>query len=202
MAWFVAAAGSAHLKHLPLGVIPSRVRIINGGYLMKTVADNTGLTLSDSPGCFMLFGTFFIVINVMSIIAILSSMPGPYTNWQILIALLLSLAVMGTGIFIIYRAPSTQIKIIKSKKMMNIRKRGLFKNTAEKYELKNIKSAYILKGKDIDGGPVYSMRLELIDGKVIPITNLWIHDINNLENTLSKISEYLPVEEMKESDNI
>jgi hypothetical protein len=65
--------------------------------------------------------------------------------------------------------------------------------------LSDIQSVYIVKGKDIDGDPVYTIRLELANGEELPLTHLWIHNRKNLEHTLTLLGEYLTVGEIKEA---
>jgi hypothetical protein len=165
---------------------------------MKSSTDPDGLTLSDSPGCFRIFGTFFCVLGAAAVFAAITEMTAYYPIVQVGLAVGLGLAVFSAGIYLIYNAPGSRIVLSKTRTELHVRRRGLFRREDLTIGLSEIRKVYLVQGKDIDGGPVYTLRIELENGGELPLTRLWLHDRGNLESALSLLGEYLRVGEMKE----
>lgn len=168
---------------------------------MKSSTSSDGLTLSDSPGCFRIFGTFFCVLGAAAIFAAITEMTAYYPVGQVGLAVGLGLAVFSAGIYLIYNAPSSRVVIRKTRNELQVSHRGLFRREELKFSLSDIRKVYIVQGKDIDGDPVFTMRFQLADGSELPLTHLWLHDRANLEQTLALLSGYIPVGEVKESNS-
>jgi hypothetical protein len=169
---------------------------------MKSIPSSDGLIISDSPGCFRIFGTFFCVLGAAAIFAAITEMSAYYPAGQVVLAVGLGLAVFSAGIYLIYNAPSSRVVISKTRNELQVIHRGLFRREELKFGLNDIRKVYIVQGKDIDGGPVFTMRFQLADGRELPLTHLWLHDRANLEQTLALLSGYLPLGEIKESDSM
>jgi hypothetical protein len=169
---------------------------------MKSLSSPDGLTLTDSPGCFWLFGAFFCGIGGASILAAISSMAEYYPAWQIGLAVGLGLAAMAAGIYLIYNAPGSRVVIRKTRNEFNVSHRGLFRREELSFRLNDIRGIYIVQGKDIDGDPVFTIRFQSTDGRELPLTHLWLHDRENLEYTLALLGEYLPIGEIEEAGAI
>ncbi len=54
-----------------------------------------------------------------------------------------------------------------------------------------LSSAEVVEGKDIDGDPVFSLRIILASGSEFPVTLLWLHDREALENSAAKLRRFL-----------
>jgi hypothetical protein len=94
---------------------------------MKSLSSPDGLTLTDSPGCFRLFGAFFCGIGGVAIIAAISSMAEYYPTWQIGLAVGLGLVAIAAGIYVIYIAPISRVVIRKTRNEFTVSHRGLLR---------------------------------------------------------------------------
>ncbi len=104
---------------------------------------------------------------------------------------------IGAGLYLIYDAPATRVTVLKSEGTLSVTRRGLLRRVQEQLPLTSVRSANLVQGKDIDGEPVYSLRLELQDGREIPLTYLWLHDSKGLTKNLDALAQYVPRGEMK-----
>jgi len=96
-----------------------------------------------------------------------------------------------TGIYLIYQAPSSRVHLRFADRSLSISRRGLLRRQYETYALGAIQAAYIVQGKDIDGDPVFTLRMRLKDGREIPLTFLWLHAKDNLAAILEQLSPHI-----------
>ena len=166
---------------------------------MKSASLPDGLLLTDSPGCFWIFGGFFCAIGGAGIVAAFASAGGGFPFWQVLLGVGLGLAAVAAGLYLIYDAPASRVFVSARHKILTIRHRGLFRRRQEHIVFSDISSVYLTQGNDIDGDAVYTLRLQRVDGREVPLTHLWLHSRDDLERALTLLSQYLPRGETKRS---
>jgi hypothetical protein len=176
-----------------LGVLASLTSIQEREKNMKSTINPEGLTITDSPGCFWLFGLFFCIIGMAAIFAGLSTMHREIPMWQIAIVIFFGLASISAGMYVIYHSPVSRIVINNANKEILMSHRGLFRHEDQVLRLLDIQSVYILQGKDIDGGPVYTLRFHTNDGRELPVTHLWLHNRDNITGILNLLGNYVSV---------
>ncbi|MCX6024689.1 MAG: hypothetical protein NTY23_00230 [Chloroflexi bacterium] len=76
---------------------------------MKSKFDPDRLTLSDSPGCFWLFGGFFCLVGGGAVAAASTSQNGSYPARQVAFGIAMGLVGIGTGLYLIYDAPASRV---------------------------------------------------------------------------------------------
>jgi hypothetical protein len=158
---------------------------------MKASSHPDGLTIRDAPGCFRALGVFFCALGALALAAAAASAGQDYPTWLILFAAVLGLAAVGAGIYLISNAPATRVVVRTGQNTISIYRHGLLRRKAWRFALAEVRGARIEQGADIDGGPVYSLRLELLDGREIPLTRLWLHNRAELENALAELNRCL-----------
>ena len=166
---------------------------------MKSSSRPDGLMLTDSPGCFWIFGGFFCAIGGAGIVATIASASGGFPVWQVIFGIVLGFAAIAAGLYLIYDAPASRVFVSAGRKTLTIRYRGLFRRQLEHIDFSNIQSIYLLQGKDIDGDAVFTLRLQRVDGREVPLTHLWLHHRDDMEHTLTLMSQYLPRGETRRS---
>jgi hypothetical protein len=151
------------------------------------------LKLTDSAGCFWLFGLFFIIMGGIFILGLL----GLFTNLHELSNLekaavwIVSLGGVSAGIYLIYQNPGSGILFDKHKNTLKIARSGLFRNQNEEYSFNEIRNIVLSQSTDTDGDPVYRIEAELKTGKLVELSSLWIHNRNALEELAGKIKVFL-----------
>jgi hypothetical protein len=164
---------------------------------MRAATASGEITLTDSPAIFWLLGLFFCGLGFLALLAVRSSLRQADPLWEILLPALLGLAAITAGLWIIYAAPASRVTLRPVQGEITLRRRGLLQNATRRIAFADIVSAYLVQGKDIDGGPVYTLRLMLTTGEEVPLTRLWIHNRAGLEQALETLAPYLPVKGVK-----
>jgi len=166
---------------------------------MRTSSKPGVLTLMDSPGCFWLFGGFFLTIGGAVVVAVSASGGEGDPLWQQVLGIALGLLGAGVGVYVIYDSPQSRVVIHAGEQTLTVRRRGLLRREQDRYDLRTIRSAYLVQGQDIDGDPVFTLRMQLHDEREIPLTRLWLHNRARLEENLSLLETYLPRGELRSS---
>jgi hypothetical protein len=159
---------------------------------VKSTSHPDRLVLSDSPGCFWLFGGFFCLVGGGAVAAASASQNGAYPAWQVAFGIVMGLVGLGTGLYLIYDAPASRVILTRHDGMLTILRRGIFRRVQERFALSSVSSIYLVQGKDIDGDPVFTLRMELQDGRETPLTHLWIHNRERLEQNLAELAAHMP----------
>ncbi len=159
---------------------------------MRSTHRSDGLMISDAPGCFWVFGGFFLLIGGVAGAAVFASRITAHPLSQLLLGSVMGLLAIGAGLYFIYRSPASRVVIKTSEGSITISRRGLLRRQQERYDLSTIHSVYLVQKEDIDGDPVFSIRIQLQDGREVPLTLLWIHARGPLTDTLQQLSKYIP----------
>lgn len=160
---------------------------------MKITSASGQLTLRDTPGCFWLFGLFFMGVGV----PFMAGPLGLFTNndevsWPLKVfSFVMGCLAVTTGGYVIYGAPLTVIVFDLFKGEVVIRQRGLFRNSTSRHTLAEIKSVGISEKEDSDGDPVYQPYLALKNQQTVPLSLLWIHDKKRSEDVVVALQGFL-----------
>jgi hypothetical protein len=160
---------------------------------MKVYSSGNKLTLRDSPGCFYLVGFFFFVLGVLTAIIAIGSASDPAVGpiGSRILAFALGMSAIAAGLYVIYDSPGSRIIADKDALTVVILRRGLLRKERNNYLFSEIQDIHTVEKQDIDGDPVFSLRMSLIDGKEVALTNLWIHNKILLEENASRLKLHI-----------
>jgi hypothetical protein len=153
----------------------------------------TNLIVKDSAGCLWLLGLFFVLIAGTFVIGLM----GAFNNLNELnqleqtTAWIVSLAGVAAGIWLIYSNPVIKTDFDKRECVVKINKRGFMKNETENYPLAEIKDIIINESKDDDGDPIFSVDMNLVSGKITPLTKTWLRNKEELEKNIKQIKDFI-----------
>jgi hypothetical protein len=164
---------------------------------MKANSSADGLTLSDSPGCFWLFGGFFCVMGGGAVLVAVSASRGSIAFGQIILALGLGLAAIATGIYFIHDSPGSRVVIRRDAGSLEVIRRDLFRHQRNRYPLTSFASVHLAESKDMDGDPVFTITSKLTDGTEVPLTQLWVNNLPAMQRAVDLLSEFIPRGETK-----
>ncbi len=142
--------------------------------------------LEDRPGCFWLFGMFFFVIGGIFVFGVL----GLFNNWEEvsiwvrLFTLALGVVGMGAGLYMIDRSPRSRAIWDLSARRLTLLRTGLSSKEQSQYDFSEIDQYMIEQGEDSGGDPIYRPALQLIDGSRKPISLLWNHNREDVEQAV------------------
>lgn len=157
---------------------------------MRVTKSPQRLVLEDSPGCFWLFGLFFVVLGRLGAYAALND-TGDRPGWQIGLALLLTLAAMAAGVWMIARSPGSRVVLDRRTRSMEITRRGMAGRSQEWYSWYEIDEPERIVTGDIDGDPVFPLAVRLRDGRIVRVTRLWLHDPEGLARNVAEMEQFL-----------
>lgn len=147
------------------------------------------IKVEDRPGCFWLFGLFFVAIGGVFVLGVL----GLFNNleevsiWVRLFTFVMGAIGMGTGLYIIDRSPSSQaIWDSRSQKLTLIRK-GLLSKEQTSYPLSDINQFVVDQGADSEGDSIFRPVLKLRKGDLVPLSELWNHNKNEVEELINQL---------------
>ena len=156
---------------------------------MKSYFLGSKLIFRDSPGCFVIFGFFFIVLGGL----IIAFTIGPAANPILLpfasqlLAFALGMSAVAIGVYIIYDTAGSQIVADKEALSLLVIRRGILRREQVYFLFSEIEDIYTIQKPDIDGDRVFSLRMRLADGKEVALTNLWLHNRARLEENVSQL---------------
>ena len=153
----------------------------------------TNLVTKDPAGCFWIFGLFFVVVAGAFVVGLMCA----FTNLHELndleraIAWFVSLAGISVGIWIIYTSPVIVANFDKIDNMIKIKQRGFMKNEIEQHSFKEIKDVLLSESKDDEGDPIYVVEIQLISGKKVSLTKIWLRNKEELQKIIDEINNFL-----------
>ncbi len=156
---------------------------------MNIYTSGNRLILRDSPGCFYLVGLFFIALGALTVgVAIGSASDpavGPIGSRTLVFAL--GMSAIASGLYVIYDSPGSRVIVDSDALTLMIYRRGLLRKERSNYLFSEIQDIYLVDKEDVDGAPVFSLRMRLVEGKEVALTNLWVRNRKRLEEDASRL---------------
>ena len=160
---------------------------------MKISEAGDQISIDETPGCLWVFGLFFGVIGGLFVYGSL----GGFTNrdevpvYAIWLAFVMGAVGIAVGIWIILRAPVTNVVIDRQKKIISHTRRGLFGKTEDLYHIDQVKEFCVIEDKDDEGSSIWSLGYELSSGEIIAISSLQSHDEKFKRNFVFRANEFM-----------
>jgi hypothetical protein len=158
---------------------------------MRVTVQGDTFVFRDSPGCFWLFGGFFLLVGGLAILASASSTGTGYPLWQVLGGIALGVSAVAAGVYLIYDSPVSQVTADRRKGTLILRRQGLLRRQRQVLPLSSVRDVYVIEGKDIDGDPVFSSRIALADGVEVPLTLIWLNDRRSIEDAAHRLKQFI-----------
>jgi hypothetical protein len=165
---------------------------------MKATVHGDTFAFRDSPGCFWLFGGFFLLLGGLAILASVSSADTGRSSWEVLAGMALGISAVAAGAYLIYDAPVSRVTADRRRGTLMLRRQGLLRRQRQTFPLSSVRDVYVIEGKDIDGDPVFSSRIALADGTEVPLTLLWLHDRRTIEQAATRLKQFVSGEPGRE----
>jgi hypothetical protein len=147
------------------------------------------ITISDPWGCFLFFGLLCFYIGAFTIMIAFGV--GPLPHCQVLLASFMATVEVATGLYIFYQSGGSQVQVDVPNRRLRIIRRGLPRLRHEAYDFSAIRSVYLLQGKDFHGYVVFTIRMQLQDGREVPLTLLWFYESEHLAILLAQLVPYI-----------
>jgi len=151
------------------------------------------LIIEEKPGCLWIFGLFFAVIGGVFVYGSL----GGFTNrdevsqFAIYLSFLLGAMGVAVGIWIIYRAPVTNIVVNRQTNSVTHTRIGLSGKKEKIYSFGQIKQFCLIEEKDSESDLIWSLGMELSSGETIKISSLESHNEKFKRDFVFQTNEFL-----------
>jgi hypothetical protein len=164
---------------------------------MYTIRKATSeITIQDRPGCFWLFGLFFVLIGGIFVVGA----AGLFSNleevsWPVRgLTFLLGMAAVGAGLYVIADAPRSLAVCDFQSHVFMVHQKGLLRRQTNIIPFDEIQAIFVEQSEDTDGGEIYRPALQLLDGQIVPVSQLWNHNRAEVDGVINELSRVLDTE--------
>lgn len=151
------------------------------------------LIIRESPGCLWLFGLFFAFVGSVFVYGALGGLADydRQSPWMLALAFVIGAIGIGAGIWIIYRAPITQVVINRVENEVFITRYGLFGKQKTFYDFDEIEQFCLIEEQDSEGDKIWSLGMKLKNDETIKISSLPSHDKRFKNNFVFQANEFM-----------
>ncbi len=151
------------------------------------------LIIRETPGCLWIFGLFFALVGGAFVYGALGGFADfdRQELWMLALALVMGSIGVGTGAWIIYRAPVTKVVINRIANEVRMTRYGLFGRQETFYVFDEIEQFSLIEDRDSEGDPIWSLGMDLTNGETIPISSLPSHDERFKSNFVFQTNEFM-----------
>ena len=109
---------------------------------VRTRVEPGRLILEDSPGCFWLFGLFFLLLGSLPIAGLFGLFAEPWKvrGWEAPAAVLLGLAAVAAGLYVVYTSPRTRVIFDVTRGRVSVSRRGLLRREDLRFGLDELRA--------------------------------------------------------------
>ncbi len=144
---------------------------------MKITQTNDKLTIHETPGCVWIFGLFFVLVGGAFVYGAL----GGLTDWDrqsplmLAIALVFGVIGVGSGVWIISRAPISNVVVDRFNEIVVWTRYGFMGRETFVYKFENVERFRLIEDRDTEGAEIWWFGMELVNGEVLTIGAIASH---------------------------
>src|SRR5688500_594429 len=160
---------------------------------MQTEQTENELIIRESPGCLWIFGLFFAFVGGVFVYGALGGLADydRQAPWMLALAFVMGATGVGTGVWIIYRAPITRVVIDRIENEVLIARYGLFGKQKAFYDFDEIEQFCLIEERDGEGDKIWSLGMKLINDETVKISSLPSHDERFKSNFVFQTNEFM-----------
>lgn len=160
---------------------------------MQIVKTPDSLIITDTPGCLWLVGLFFAIIGGIFVYGSLGGLTdyGTHPLWMLLVSFVMGAIAVGSGIWIIFKAPITKVVINRLNQNVIMSRWDIFGRRNVVYDFDDIQQFCLIEGQDDEGDQIWNFGMELINGEMIKITSISSHAENYERNYVFQTNEFM-----------
>jgi hypothetical protein len=160
---------------------------------MQIESEANHLVLKDNPGCFWLLGAFFVAAGAFVCLGVagLFSNADELMLLERLFAILVGIASIIAGAYMILRAPSSRVDFDIERRVAVIKRRRLFYSKIIRLPFEEIYGFAVDEKRHSDDSAVYRAAVVLDGGQVVPLSELWLNDRTWVKLTIHQVSQTL-----------
>jgi hypothetical protein len=160
---------------------------------MKVFEKENELIIKETPAIIWFIGMFFTIIGGIFVYGSF----GGFTNYNevgiivIYITRFMAFCAVAVGIWTIYKAPITYIRINNLTKNLNITKTSIFGKSDENINLENVRKFLLIEGRDDENLPIWTFGYEKNDGDLVELASMPLHSEDYQKNLVFQLNKYI-----------
>jgi hypothetical protein len=153
----------------------------------------TTLVVQDTPGCFWLFGLWFVAGGALALaMPFIAVNRDDVSGWAKALSIGIGVATVAAGLFVIRTSPSIRTEIDPARGRVRVTTRVAWRAPrTEEFALGDVGVLQVLPARDSDGDTYYTLRLLLADGRAIPLHRRSAYGKEWIEARAARIRQHL-----------
>ena len=154
------------------------------------------LEVEDRPGLHWLLGLLFIVVGTVFVLGPLGMFSdAEKLRWwlRIPIALLGALSVR-IGLGQLFASPRSSLVVDRANGQMRLDRIGIRGRASSEWPIDSVAAIELLERKDDEGDPIFQLRVFRRDAEPVPLSSVWSHGRDRLENVARTLALAIDVE--------
>jgi hypothetical protein len=170
---------------------------------MKSKQTVNELIIRETPGCLWILSGLFVFVGGVFIYGSL----GGFTNWNsvpwwtILLTLLMGSIGFAVGCRMLFHSPITKVIVNRPNELVTLTRYGLFGKTEIVYSFEQIKQFCLVEEKDDKDNLIWSLGIELTDGKIETVSSLPSHFQEQKQKFVFQTNEFM-YKQMPSAQNV
>lgn len=144
------------------------------------------IRVRDNPGAWWLLAILFTAVGI-AVVYLGLSRATELKWWQAPAALVMGLAAIGVGSWWAWRSPLSTVVVTPSQQHVQLIQLGLFGRRVRTVPFGRIEDVVVERHSDTEGAAVARPALLLRDGRKIPLSALWQHDVKGITKTVATL---------------
>lgn len=160
---------------------------------MKSWEDDGTLVIREIPAILWMLGGMFVVIGSVFVFGTLGGFhnASELAAWERIAAFVFGVVAVFVGIWVIWRAPVTKVRIDRHSELVSVDRKGLFISEHLEYSIANIQEFCVIEDLDTEGDPIFSLGFRLTDGTEFEVSSLQSHSEDFKRRFAFETNEYL-----------
>jgi hypothetical protein len=144
------------------------------------------IRVRDNPGAWWLLAILFIGTGA-AFVYLGISRATELEWWQAPVALLMGLTAVGVGAWWAWRSPLSTVVVSPAEQKVHLTQLGLFGRRVQVIPFGRIEDIVVERQSDSEGGAVARPAVLLRDGRKVPLSALWKHDVKGISKAVATL---------------
>lgn len=144
------------------------------------------IRVRDNPGAWWLLALLFIGVGA-GFVYVGISRASQIEWWQAPLAVLMGIISVAVGVWWAGRSPLSTVFITPAEQQVRVVQIGLFGKHVQTVPFGRIEDVVVERQSDTEGGAVARPALLLRDGKKVPLSALWRHDVKGITKAVATL---------------
>jgi hypothetical protein len=159
---------------------------------VRVLESDTELRVSDSPALHWVLGLLFIGVGLVAFVAALTPSLGR-SAWERPLAGVMGAVAIVTGLWVVRGAPHSSLQLDRARDRLVITRRGIDGRRTIEIRASDVTGVQLVERIDDEGGAIFQIHLTVRDGRVVPVSALWLHGREPMADLARRLSHVFGV---------